>query len=202
MPEDTEFKQVVRARMGLTGEKYNTAKRAVLAAARAAVPRWQDDPLVRLPVLAGSDLAGLITEHLPAAAGRTDGDRVTAVLSDLCRYLASWRKDLADEKPLELWNVSAGENLAACAAELAEIPVSDPRLLAISASWDSEVAAPLMLRLDETLLASIGFNLSGGDLIDILAGRPPGCCWTTSTGTEGPAGEHGTTPWSWCSSPG
>jgi hypothetical protein len=26
-----------------------------------------------------------------------------------------------------------------------------------------------MLRLDETLLASIGFNLSGGELIDILA---------------------------------
>jgi hypothetical protein len=118
MPEDSEFKQVVRARMGLTGEKHNTAKRGVLAAARAAVPRWQDDPLVRLPVLAGSDLAGLITEHLPAAASRTDGDRVTAVLSDLCRYLASWRKDLADDKPLELWNVSAGENLAACAAEL------------------------------------------------------------------------------------
>lgn len=169
MPEDSEFKQVVRARMGLTGERYNTAKRAVLAAAQGAVPRWQDDPIVRLPVLAGADLADLITEHLPATASRTDGDRVTTVLSDLCQYMAGWRKELADEKPLELLNVRARKNLVACAAELTRLPVTDPRLLAISAAWDSEVAAPMMLRLDETLLASIGFNFSGDELIDILA---------------------------------
>lgn len=39
MSQDSEFKRIVRARMAVTGEKYTEALRAVLEAARAAVPQ-------------------------------------------------------------------------------------------------------------------------------------------------------------------
>jgi hypothetical protein len=49
------------------------------------------------------------------------------------------------------------------------MPVSDPRLLAIAQSWADEHAAPLVQQLEEDVFGSVIFNLSGGELIDILA---------------------------------
>lgn len=169
MPENSEFKQIVRARMRITGEKYTVALRAVIDAARAAIPRWQDDPLDRLPSAAGSDLAELILACLPGLANRADGGAVIAMLADLCHYLAGCRTERAEQRPLESWNLAAAERLAACAADLAAIPASDPRLLAIAETWADEDAAAFMHQLDATVISSIGFNLSGGELIDILA---------------------------------
>ena len=42
MPADSEFKRIVRARMEVTGENYTRALRAVLGAARAAIPQPDD----------------------------------------------------------------------------------------------------------------------------------------------------------------
>lgn len=43
MTQDGEFKAIVRARMAITGEKHTRAMRAVLEAARAAIPQPPGD---------------------------------------------------------------------------------------------------------------------------------------------------------------
>jgi hypothetical protein len=167
MPIGSEFKQVIRDRMGVTGEKYTTALRAVLEAAKAAVPA--DDPVSRLPGLAGQDLSAFVVSYLPAVTKGRDGSRVLAVLADLCEYQSGWREDKAKQYPLDPRNLTVSGRLSACAGELKAISPDDPRVLVIIAGWSDKNIAGMMQDIDQGVIGWIGFELTGEQLIDLLA---------------------------------
>jgi hypothetical protein len=168
MPIGGDLKKIVRDRVAVTGEKYTTALRAVLEAARAAVPR--DDPVSRVAGLTGQDLGDFIVRYLDAAvtAGQ-DGSHVMAVLADLCEYQSGWRQEKAKRYKADRRNLDASRHLAACANELKVISPEDPRVLVIAYAWSDSNIAGLMQDLDQDLIDWIYFDLTGERLIDLLA---------------------------------
>ncbi|HEY1618301.1 MAG TPA: hypothetical protein VGG25_11810 [Streptosporangiaceae bacterium] len=171
MPTGSEFQQIIRARMAVTGEKYTTAMRAVVAAAEAAIPRGRHDPAAFLHGLAGSRLSAFVLSYLPTVADRRDGDRVLVAIADLCQYESGWRKERAARYRLDPRNDAVSRRLLACASDLAAIQSDDPRVMAIAAAWADENTAGLMQDFEQGMLDWLGFGLSGEQLIDYLAGK-------------------------------
>jgi hypothetical protein len=94
MTDSSEFKDIVRARMTLTGEKYTAAQRAVLAMARAAAqppvrPERYEDYVLRRALAEDPDLAD--TSVLVYWRFDTPPNAVVRISAEV------WRQALTDE---------------------------------------------------------------------------------------------------------
>jgi hypothetical protein len=173
MPSGSAFKHLVLLRMAVTGEKYTVAWRAVLRAARTAVPYGQGDRRDGLPGLATANSSDYLATHRRAAPKRqakNDGD-IRLALADFCEYQAEWWGEHAADFPAdeEIIGPATYQNLMACATELRSIPPDDPRLLAIASSWANKITLGLMQTIEGSLIGEADFELTAQELIDLLS---------------------------------
>jgi hypothetical protein len=172
MPTGSEFKQIVRARMDVTGEKYTVAMRAVLKAARAAIPYSRTGRHDSLSGLALASSSKFLATHNPASSKdqrKGDGD-IRAALADFCEYQAAWRAESTLESPEdEAAANNASRHLMACAEQLRSIPPNDPRVLVIANSWANKDTLGLMQSVEGSVIGEEDFDLTAEELIDLLA---------------------------------
>jgi hypothetical protein len=166
MPDGSEFKQVVRARMRITGEKYTTAMWAVVEAARTAIPSDTEDLGGRLSGLTGQTLAAFITEHLPDAIEGEHGASVLFLVAELCSHQARWRQERFPDSPR---NRAAASQLMACARDITAMRPDDARVLAIGTAWAHGSSAGMMRHAEDVAVSRVSFMLTGDSLIDLLA---------------------------------
>lgn len=173
MPSGSAFKQIVLTRMQVTGEKYTVARRAVLRAARTAVPYGHGDRRDSLPGLAtanSSDFLATNRRAVPKRQSKNDGDIRTA-LADFCEYQAEWWGEHATDFPEdeEIIGPDTYENLMVCATELRSIPPDDPRVRAIASAWANKKTAGLMQTIEGSVIGEVDFELTAQQLIDLLS---------------------------------
>jgi hypothetical protein len=161
-----EFKQVVRARMSITGEKYTTALRAVMETARAAIPLDADDLGGRLSGLTGPELSEFIAEHLPEVLAGSHKVSVPFLVAELCREQAFWRQERFPARPRDR---AAASRLMSCATDIMAMQPDDPRILAIGAAWAQRSNAETMGHAEDVAIGWVSFLLTGESLIDMLA---------------------------------
>ena len=168
MPSANEFKQIVRARMDGTGEKYTTAMRVVLKAARTAVPGSRLGPPGNLPGLTAVNPSSVASTYRPAVTKdrNQDGGYVLEALADFCKYQAEWHED--PDFPEDLRNFAAAKHLAACAKGLRSVPADDSRVLAIGSAWAKKNTSGLMQTVECNVIDPADFDMSAEELIDFL----------------------------------
>jgi hypothetical protein len=170
MPSASEFKQIVRARMDATGEKYTTALRVVLKAARTAVPRSRVGPLGNLPDLTGVSSGSVASAYRPAVTEdrNQDGGYVLEALADFCEYQAGWHADEDFPFPEDRQKYAAAKYLAACAKGLRSVPPDDSRVLAIGNAWGDKNTSGLMQTVEGDVIDPADFDFTAEELIDFL----------------------------------
>ncbi|HUA27911.1 MAG TPA: hypothetical protein VMC03_03430 [Streptosporangiaceae bacterium] len=173
MPSGSAFKLIVRARMDITGEKYTVALRAVLRAARTAVPYGRGGRHDSVPGLATATSSDFLATSRRASAKRqnkNDGD-IHLALADFCEYQAEWWEEHAADFPevLEIIGPDTYKNLMACATELRSIPPDDPRILTIASAWANKTTLGLMQTVEGSVVGDADFELTAQQLIDLLS---------------------------------
>jgi hypothetical protein len=173
MPSGSVFKQIIRARMDITGEKYTVAMRAVARAARTAVPYGRGGRPGSVPGLAtanSSDFLATSRLVIPKRLSKNDGD-VASALADLCEYQAEWWEEHAADFPedLEIIGPDTFKNLMVCATELRSIPHDDPRVLTIASAWANKITLGLMQTIEGCVIGDADFEFTAQQLIDLLS---------------------------------